>query len=102
MSKDTLFLSCRVQKGVGLVGQLVTPHTKRRLSLTETETFLLAKKYVRDIIWGQKIDLDLLELIMKPTDLVEEEFHRILMKMNQFTFEIKEFRVSTCEMPRKI
>ena len=62
--------------------------TVRRQTLKEAAPkkryFFVIGKYVRDIKQGQKIALDLLELLMKATDPVREELRGILNERNHF------------------
>ena len=53
------------------------------------------EKSVKDVKQGQKVDLDLVESIIRPTCLVKEELLRILMKTSQFRTKIQEYKVCT-------
>ena len=64
--------------------------------------FFAIEKSVEDVKQEEKHVLDLLESIMRPTDLVKEELRMILCKMNQFRPKITKIRVCTFEMPGKI
>ena len=59
------------------------------------------EKYIEDVNQRQKVDTDLSESIMRPTDPVKEELRRILMKMSQFRSEIIKIKVSTFWMSGK-
>ena len=53
-------------------------------------------KYIESVNQDEKHALDLLELIMRPTDPVKEELLRNLMNMDQFGSKIKtKIKVST-------
>ena len=71
--------------------------TKRKLTLRKRHFFVI-EKYVEDVKQGQRDVTDLLESIMKPTDLVKGELRQILSKMGQFESEITKLRVCTFEM----
>ena len=64
--------------------------------------FFVIEKYVVDVTQKQKGVPDLVESIIRPTDLVKEELRRILFKMSQYRSEIIKIRVSTFWMSRKI
>ena len=51
------------------------------------------EKYIEDARQEEKDVPDLLEAIMKPTCLVEEELQQNLFKMSQFKPEITKIRV---------
>ena len=57
--------------------------------------FFCCRKHIGNAKQGQKLALDLVESIMRPTDPTNEELRRILIKMNQFAPKILEIRVST-------
>ena len=65
----------------------VATHTKRKLTLRKRRFFVM-EKHIEDIKQDQKTLPDLLELIMRSTDPVEEELRKILMKMSQFRPQI--------------
>ena len=75
-------------------------NTKRELTLRERYFFVI-EKYVEDVKQGQEVALDLLELIISPTDPVKEELRKILLKLIQFRPKITEIRVSTSRMSGK-
>ena len=92
--KDTLFLYCRVQKWVEEGGQRWAGTQQKKLYLRKI-TFFVVGKYVEDARQDEKNIPDLLEAIMRPTDPVNKELWRILMKMHQFGSKISKFKVST-------
>ena len=71
--------------------------TKRKLTLRKRRFFAI-EKYVEDVKQGQKVDPDLVESIMRPTDLVKDELRRILFKMGEFRPKITKIRVCTFQM----
>ena len=68
--------------------------TKKKLTLLE--------KHVEDVKHDEKHVPDLLESIMRPTDLVKEELGTILFKLTQFRPEITKIKVCTFQMSGKI
>ena len=56
---------------------------KRKLSLRKRHVCVV-EKYIEDVQQEEKDVLDLLESIIRPTDLVKEELRLILFKMGQF------------------
>ena len=65
-----------------------------QLTLRKRHVFVI-EKYVEDIKQDEKDVPDLVESIMNPTDLVNEELRRKTVKMSQFRPEITRIRVST-------
>ena len=57
------------------------------------------KKYAEDVKQDRKIDPDLVESIMRPTDPVKEELRQKLSKMTQISSNIKKMRVSKFWIP---
>ena len=77
-------------------------HThKEQLSLKHKYVFVI-EKYVRDIIQGQNIALDLLESVMRPSRPAKGELQRILINMNQVRPPNPRIRVSTFWMSGKV
>ena len=73
----------------------------KKLSLGK-RLFFVIEKYVEDVKQGQKVAPDLVESIMRPTDIVKEQLQRKTQKMHQFRSQITKIRVCTFEMSRKI
>ena len=57
------------------------------------------EKYFEDLRQDEKLVPDLLEAIMRPTDLVKDELRQKLFKIDQFESKIKEMRVSKFWIP---
>ena len=57
------------------------------------------EKYIEDLRQDEKHVPDLLEAIMRPTDLVKAELRQKLFKMFQFGSKIKKMRVSKFWIP---
>ena len=64
--------------------------------------FFVIEKSVEDVKQGQKVAPDLVEPIMRPTDLVKAELRQILCKMSRFRCKINKIRVSTFWMSGKL
>ena len=62
---------------------------KNTLTLYKTHAFLI-EKYFEDVRQDEKHLPDLLESIMRPTDLVKEELRRNLMKMGHLGSTIQQ------------
>ena len=60
------------------------------------------EKYIEDARQDEKHVPDLLEAIMRPTDLVKDELRQKLFKIDQFESKIKKIRVCTFQMSGKI
>lgn len=63
--------------------------------------FFVIEKHNGDIRQEEKDVPELLEAIMRPTDLVKEELRPILFKMTQFRSEITKIRVALFRCPEK-
>ena len=72
--------------------------TKRKLTLRKIHFFVM-EKYIEDVRQKEKDVPDLLESIMRPTWLVNEELRPNLMKMTQFRPKIQKIKVSTFWIP---
>ena len=73
-------------------------HTQKHVDPKKKHVFVI-DKCVEDVKQDQKIDPDLLEAIMEPTDPVKEELWRKTMKMGQCRPEVTKIRVSTFGCP---
>ena len=71
---------------------------KRKLYPRKIYVFLI-EKYIEDLRQDEKHVLDLLEAIMRPTDLVKQELRQILFKMTQIRSKIQNFRDSIFWIP---
>ena len=58
------------------------------------------EKYIEDARQDEKDVPDLLEAIMRPTDLVKDELRQKLFKMTQISSKIKKMRVSKFWIPK--
>ena len=67
--------------------------TKRKLYPRQNNFFVM-EKYIEDARQEEKDVQDLLEAIMRPTCLVEEELRQILFKMSQFRHEFRKPQTS--------
>ena len=61
--------------------------------------FFLIEKCLEDVRQDEKHVPDLLESMMRPPRLVEEELRPVLFKMDQFGSEIQKIDVSTFWIP---
>ena len=77
-------------------------YTHKKQKTISKRHFFLIEKYNEDTRKDEKHMPDLLEPIMRPTDLVKEELRQKLFKMIQFGSKIKKIRVCTFQVSGKI
>ena len=73
-------------------------YTQKQKTIAKRHVFL-TEKYVEDVRQDEKHVPDLLESIMRPTDLAKEELRPNLFKMMQIMSKIQKFKVSTFWIP---
>ena len=83
----------------GLEG--VAGNGPKKLTLRKRQLVVI-EKYVEDVKQDEKSVPNLVESMIRSTDLAKEELRRILFKMSQCSPKIKELRVCTFWMSGKI